>query len=158
LPHHGHRAKPQVTASAQSSGAVHARGAARPAWTPPLLAGPRHSYDQAVAAGALTQAGVDPARYLTISIDLVLAEMAARNLIPRIAGLSPLEGDFRRGPADQSHATVTADGQTLRAVCFGQRFVPDAVQSGDLRIDGDPNAARRVTRLLRTLICADNQA
>jgi hypothetical protein len=31
--------------------------------------------------------------------------------------------DFRRVPADLPHATATADGQTLRAVCFGQRSV-----------------------------------
>jgi hypothetical protein len=43
-------------------------------------------------ASALAQAGVDPSRYLTISIGRVLEEMAARDLIPRIAGLSPLEG------------------------------------------------------------------
>ena len=60
--------------------------------------------------------------------------------------------DFRRVPADQPHATATADGQMLRAVCFGHR----SVQTGDLRIDADPNAARRVTRLLRTPIGVDS--
>ena len=61
--------------------------------------------------------------------------------------------DFLRVPADQPHATATADGQMLRAVCFGHR----SVQTGDLRIDGDPNAARRVTRLLRTPIDVDSR-
>jgi hypothetical protein len=40
---------------------------------------------------ALARADVDRARYLTISIDGVLAEMAARGLIPPVGRLSPLE-------------------------------------------------------------------
>jgi hypothetical protein len=40
--------------------------------------------------GAMAQAGVVRSRYLTLSIDAVLAEMAARGLIPLVAGLSPL--------------------------------------------------------------------
>ncbi|MGO8730736.1 MAG: hypothetical protein ACLQK8_29365, partial [Streptosporangiaceae bacterium] len=38
-----------------------------------------------------------------------------------------------------------------RAVAFGQRPVPDAVASGDLRLDGDPDAASRLTDLLLAL-------
>jgi hypothetical protein len=41
-------------------------------------------------AGALAEAGVDPSRYLAISIDAVLDQMAARQLIPEADGLSPL--------------------------------------------------------------------
>jgi hypothetical protein len=40
---------------------------------------------------ALARADVDRARYLTVSIDGVLAEMAAHGLIPPVDGLSPLE-------------------------------------------------------------------
>ncbi len=51
-------------------------------------------------AEALTQAGIDPAGYLTISVDRILTEMAARGLIPQIAGLSPLDGaDLAHGEA-----------------------------------------------------------
>jgi hypothetical protein len=40
---------------------------------------------------ALARAGVDRSGFLTVSIDTVLVEMAARGLIPRVAGLSPLD-------------------------------------------------------------------
>jgi hypothetical protein len=53
-------------------------------------------------ASALSQADVDPSRYLTISIDWVLEEMAAHDLISRIAGLSPLEG------ADLAHSEASS--------------------------------------------------
>ena len=46
---------------------------------------------------ALDQHGVDRSRYLTISIDAVLAELAARGLIPAVEGRSPL------GAADLVH-------------------------------------------------------
>jgi Zeta toxin len=42
-------------------------------------------------AAALGQADVDGSRYLLVSIDAVLLEMAARRLIPEAAGQSPLE-------------------------------------------------------------------
>ena len=43
-------------------------------------------------ASALDDAGVDRSRYLTVSIDAVLARMAAAELIPEADGLSPLGG------------------------------------------------------------------
>jgi hypothetical protein len=45
-----------------------------------------------------------------------------------------------------------------RCAPFASASAPSqvAVQTGDLRIDGDPNAARRVTRLLRTPIGVDS--
>jgi hypothetical protein len=36
-------------------------------------------------------------------------------------------------------------------VVFGQRPIADAIASGDLRLDGDPDAASRLTGLLLTL-------
>jgi hypothetical protein len=45
----------------------------------------------ASTADALAQAGIDPAEYLTISVDRILAAMAERGMIPAVAGLSPLE-------------------------------------------------------------------
>jgi hypothetical protein len=58
---------------------------------------------------------------------------------------------LRRGTASEPEATATTDAATLRAVAFGQRPVPDAVASGDLRLDGDPDAASRLTDLLLAL-------
>jgi DNA-binding HxlR family transcriptional regulator len=58
---------------------------------------------------------------------------------------------FRRGTADRPDATLTTDGDTFRAVCFGQRPIADAVRSGDLVLDGDPEAANRLTDLVLTL-------
>jgi hypothetical protein len=40
---------------------------------------------------ALAEAGVDRSGFLTVSVDAVLVEMAARGLIPPVAGLSPLD-------------------------------------------------------------------
>lgn len=42
-------------------------------------------------SAALAQAGVDPARYLTISINPILVRMAERGMIPTVTGLSPME-------------------------------------------------------------------
>jgi DNA-binding HxlR family transcriptional regulator len=58
---------------------------------------------------------------------------------------------FRRGSADEPDATLTTDAGTFRAVVFGQRPIAGAVASGDLRLDGDPGAARRLTGLLLAL-------
>jgi DNA-binding HxlR family transcriptional regulator len=65
---------------------------------------------------------------------------------------------FRRGTADQPDATVTTDAGTFRAVAFGQRPIADAAASGDLRLDGDPDAASRLTSLLLTLTTSPSQA
>lgn len=58
---------------------------------------------------------------------------------------------FRRGTADQPDATLSTDGDTLRAVCFGQRSISDAVRSSDLRIDGDPEATSQLADMLLVL-------
>src|ERR1700734_4101198 len=39
----------------------------------------------------LAAASVDRARYLTVSVDAVLQELAAAGMIPVVAGLSPME-------------------------------------------------------------------
>lgn len=41
--------------------------------------------------GAATQSGADLSRYLPVSVEAVLEEMAAARLIPAVAGLSPME-------------------------------------------------------------------
>jgi len=69
----------------------------------------------------LAQAGVDPARYLTVSVDAVLREMAARGLIPHVQGLSPMEA------ADLAHAEAQflVKRLALRAVADGRDLLFD---------------------------------
>jgi DNA-binding HxlR family transcriptional regulator len=55
---------------------------------------------------------------------------------------------IRRGTAGQPAAILTADARALSAVVLGQRPVADAIQSGDLRLDGDPEAASQLAGLL----------
>jgi hypothetical protein len=70
---------------------------------------------------ALARGGVDPAKYLTVSIDAVLAEMAVRELIPRLAGQSPLQA------ADQVHgeAQHLAKRVVLLALTDGRNLILD---------------------------------
>jgi DNA-binding HxlR family transcriptional regulator len=56
---------------------------------------------------------------------------------------------IRHGSADQAAGTLTTDEDTLRAVCFGQRSIEDAVKSGDLSLTGDEAG---LADLLLTLI------
>lgn len=58
---------------------------------------------------------------------------------------------LRHGTADEPEATATTDASTLHAVALGQRPMSDAVASGDLRLDGAPEAVSRLTGLLLTL-------
>ena len=60
----------------------------------------------------------------------------------------------RRGPADRPDATLATDAATFRAVAFGTRPVADAAGSGDLRLDGGPQAVSGLTGLLRALQAA----
>lgn len=72
-------------------------------------------------AGVLTEAGVDRSRYLAISIGLVLEEMAARDLIPRLQGLSPLDA------AELVHgeAQFLAKRLAMRALADGRDVIFD---------------------------------
>lgn len=56
--------------------------------------------------------------------------------------------EVRRGTTDHPDATLTTDGETLRAVCGGQRSLTHAVRSGEVRLDGDEAAANDLTDLL----------
>ena len=58
---------------------------------------------------------------------------------------------MRRGTADQPGATLTTDADTLRAVTLGIRPLADAGESGDLRLDGEPQAVSGLTSLLQAL-------
>jgi hypothetical protein len=58
----------------------------------------------------------------------------------------------RRGTADRPDATLTTDADTLHAVALGSRAIADAVEAGELRLDGDPQAIGGLTGLLQALI------
>ena len=67
---------------------LYRQAAGVPAERKAVLAGGLRGADKATA---LDKAGADPARYLVISVDAVLGELARRSLIPVVAGLAPLE-------------------------------------------------------------------
>jgi DNA-binding HxlR family transcriptional regulator/putative sterol carrier protein len=52
-----------------------------------------------------------------------------------------------RGAADQADATIDTDADTLAAVLWGGRPLADAQRSGELTIEGDKAAAKRLVRL-----------
>jgi hypothetical protein len=70
---------------------------------------------------ALAEAGVDRSRYLTISLDGVKEEMAARRMIPAVPGLSPMEA------SDLVHAESAwlAKRLGLRAMADGRNILWD---------------------------------
>lgn len=59
---------------------------------------------------------------------------------------------IRREPAVEPDATLTTGEETLRAVCFGQRSLTDAVRAGDLSLAGSDDGVARLIVLLHTLI------
>jgi hypothetical protein len=97
---------------------VYARAACVPRERAAIMAGCLRGADK---DGVLAQEGVDQSRYLTISVDSVLQEMAARGLIPRIKGLSPMEA------ADLAHteAQFLAKRLALRALTDGRNLLWD---------------------------------
>jgi len=70
---------------------------------------------------ALDDAGVDQSRYLTVSIDAVLAAMAAAELIPEADGLSPLG----RAGLVHAEAQYLAKRIGLRALMDGRNLILD---------------------------------
>jgi DNA-binding HxlR family transcriptional regulator/putative sterol carrier protein len=55
---------------------------------------------------------------------------------------------IERADAPHPDATLTTGLETLRAVCAGRQTLADAVQDGKLHLDGDQQAAKRLTDLL----------
>ena len=72
-------------------------------------------------AGALADSGVDQSQYLTVSIDAVLAAMAAAGLIPEADGLSPLG----RASLVHAEAQYLAKRVGLRALMDGRNLILD---------------------------------
>src|SRR6516164_1747413 len=70
---------------------------------------------------ALRRSGVDPSRYLTVSIDAVLDQMASARLIPESDGLSPL---MRAGQV-HAEAQHVAKRVLLRALMDGRNLILD---------------------------------
>lgn len=70
---------------------------------------------------ALADAGVDRSRYLTVSIDAVLARMAAAELIPQADGLSPLG----RAGLVHAEAQYLAKRVGLLALMDGRNLILD---------------------------------
>ena len=72
-------------------------------------------------AGALAEAGLDRSRYLTVSIDAVLARMAVGQLIPEAGGLSPLG----RAGLVHAEAQYLAKRVGLLALMDGRNLILD---------------------------------
>jgi hypothetical protein len=72
-------------------------------------------------AAVLHAAGVDQSQYFTISVDVILRQMAARGLIPVIDGLTPMDA------ADLAHAEAQflAKRAGLRAMADGRNLIWD---------------------------------
>jgi len=77
--------------------------------------------------GALAGAAIDRSRYFAISIDLVLAELARRSLIPVVAGVSPMEG------ADLVHTEAQHIAKRLagRAAADGRNLLLDVTMGSE---------------------------
>ena len=107
----------------------------------PLPEGARSSLDSLILA---LQATADPAvvdgRYeLRVDTDVFTVDGTAGSV------------RVRRGTADRPHGALTTDAGTLHAVALGHRPIADAVESGDLRLDGDPQAISGLAGLLQAL-------
>jgi len=57
----------------------------------------------------------------------------------------------RRGTADRPEAALATDADTLHAVAVGKRPIAETIESGDLRLVGDPQAIAGLTGLLQAL-------
>lgn len=81
------------------------------------------------------------ARGLSASYELRIGEDLFRAVVQ--------DGSFEilRGSADRPDAIIETDPATLTALVYGDRELAEALRSGDLRIEGDEEAAARFLRL-----------
>jgi DNA-binding HxlR family transcriptional regulator len=92
------------------------------------------------------KAGFDPARadelrgtyQFRVDADTYVAEVTDGSV------------QISRGNTGRPDATLTTDIDTLRAVCAARRTLASTVRSGDLQLDGDRQATKRLTDLLLT--------
>jgi Zeta toxin len=80
--------------------------------------------------GALAKAGIHRSRYLTVSVEEILAELARRSLIPVVAGRLPLEA------ADLVHAQAQdiAGRLAARALADGRNVLLDTTMASDASV------------------------
>ena len=107
----------------------------------PLPAGARWGLDSLLLA---LQATADPAvvngRYeLRVGTDVFTVDGTSGSV------------RMRRGTADRPDAALTTDADALHAVALGKRSIAETAESGDLRLDGDPQAISGLTGLLQAL-------
>jgi hypothetical protein len=69
--------------------------------------------------GAAAQSGADLSRYLPISVEAALDQMAARGFIPRVAGLSPMEA----APLAHAEARFLAKRVAMLALADGRNLL-----------------------------------
>ena len=110
-----------------------------------LLLGPKRFNDLLALQGTADPARVTGRYQLAIGADTFTVDGSSGTV------------RIRRGTADQPDATAATDVGTFHAVVFGQRPAADAIASGDLRLDGDPAAAGRLTDLLLALTASAPQ-
>jgi DNA-binding HxlR family transcriptional regulator/putative sterol carrier protein len=55
--------------------------------------------------------------------------------------------EIARGSADRPDATIETDAGTLTALVYGGRPLPEALRSGDIKIEGDESAVERFLSL-----------
>ncbi len=122
--------------------AMYARAGLVPCEREAIMAGGLRGAD---TAGVLTQAGIDTSQFLTISIDGILAEMAARGLIPHVDGLSPLEA------ADLAHAEAQflAKRLGMRALADGRNVIWDISMASQHAVESWIAAHRRAGYIIR---------
>ncbi|MBO0880170.1 MAG: transcriptional regulator [Mycobacterium sp.] len=65
---------------------------------------------------------------------------------------------IRRGRPADPDATMSTDLATLHAICRSRRPLKDAVRSGNVRIDGDPQDRKRLTSLIDSIRWRDPSA
>jgi predicted kinase len=97
---------------------------------------------QAIVAGGLAgagkttvlreHAGIDPARYLVINPDAIKEELARRNLVPAVDGLSPMEAS-NLAHEESSHL---AKRLALRAQAEGRNVIWDITMSSGASTGG----------------------
>jgi alkyl sulfatase BDS1-like metallo-beta-lactamase superfamily hydrolase len=83
----------------------------------------------------------DAAEGLQASYDLRLGEDRFR------IAVSGHAIEIARASADRTDATINTDPGTLFAVVSNARSLTDAQRAGDMRIDGDKTAVKRLLRL-----------
>jgi Zeta toxin len=119
-----------------------------------VLAGGLRGADK---VATLSRAGIDPSAYLPISVDRILAELAARSLIPVVSGLSPLDS------ADLVHTEAQHIGKRLAAssIADGRNLLLDITMGSKPSVESwlvNLGLARYTVEILITPVSARDAA